>query len=115
MFVYTYWNYNGSYFHENASENRYCGPYQSFHSFYNADWRNRILSSIFPQLYETKRVIEIATALYTQWEVHNGLFNHLVRPGSAAVDCTHYCHGSGVFQLVTSSILGSVLHFREMQ
>lgn len=93
---------NGYFFGPEAAT--WCDPIGSDELAASRDWRNRLaeqyLSNVVP-------IIQVATALYSQYDAHLSGDSSLVHfdPG----DCTHYCAPSGIFQYIFTMIYNAIL------
>lgn len=94
--------------HNTTTGELQCVPIVDEKLFHAEDWRNRVVDRILPELKLNSRVIPIAEALYSQWDAHVD-YGDSQRAHKTAMDCTHYCLGSGVFRFVIDQVLGSVL------
>ena len=85
-----------------------CTPYGNLSHAYTHDWRNRLVESHVPELVQNNKIVELAAPLYDQWDAHLDI-DKVRSKSSTVLDCTHYCHGAGVFQYLTSKILSTLI------
>ena len=85
-----------------------CEPIADKRKYFQADWRNRAVETIMPDLTVNNRIIAVAAPLYDQWDAHVDYGDSLHTPQQPA-DCTHYCLGSGVFRFVVERVLTSIV------
>ncbi len=76
-------------------------------AYHKIDWRNRLVEQIMPDFMRNARLVQIAEALYDQWDAH--VDNGDSFRSEAHTDCTHYCTASGVFRYVVQKVISSML------
>ena len=89
-----------------AHFNLRCEAIADTASYHRNDWRNRLVEQIIPDFMRNARLIQIAEALYDQWDAHVDHGDSFRTEAHA--DCTHYCTASGVFRYIVEKVISSI-------